>query len=188
MRYLEELEKAFHEVVCTDESEMPYEAMMERVLLMLYEAKQNNKKLCFVGNGGSAAIAIHMTNDFLKNGGIRTHSMHDAATLTCLGNDFDFAQIFSRQLEMIANEGDILVAISSSGKSPNILKAVEKAKEKGCRVITLSGFKEDNPLRQTGDINIYVPCMWYGIVESLHNLILQQVVDEILIRDDKSMK
>ena len=159
---------------------------ISKVMNVLEEARLSGHRIFVCGNGGSAAIAIHMTNDFLKNGGIRTHSMHDPATLTCLGNDFDFTQIFSRQLEMIADEGDILAAISSSGKSPNILRAVDKAREKRCKVITLSGFSEDNPLRQMGDLNIYVPSMEYGIVESLHNLILQQVVDEILFREKQA--
>ena len=186
MRYLEKIQHVLCNVICKAENEMPYDDMMSYMLKLMAEIKQSGKKICFIGNGGSAAIAIHMTNDFLKNGGIRTHSMHDPATLTCLGNDFDFTQIFSRQLEMIADEGDILTAISSSGKSPNILRAVDKAREKRCKVITLSGFSEDNPLRQMGDLNIYVPSMEYGIVESLHNLILQQVVDEILFREKQA--
>lgn len=141
--------------------------------------KQNGNTLYFVGNGGSAGIAIHMTADFLKNGGMRTHSMHEAATLTCIGNDFGYEYVFSKQLELVAQDGDLLIAISSSGSSDNIIKAVEVAKEKKCKVITLTGFKENNKLRQMGDYNIYIPSMEYGIVESIHNMVLQQIVDEL---------
>jgi len=121
-----------------------------------------------------------MTADYLKNGGIKTHSMHDPSTITCLGNDFGYEYIFSKQIEVIAEKNDLLVAISSSGNSRNILNAVEVAKEKGCKIITFTGFREDNNLRQLGDYNAYVPSMEYGIVESIHNMILQQVVDEIV--------
>ena len=138
----------------------------------------------FIGNGGSAGIAMHMTADFLKNGKMRTVSMYNPATLTCLGNDFGIEFIFSKQLEFLAHPGDLLVAISSSGNSPNILRAIETAKEKGCKVITLTGFREDNKVRQMGDFNVYVPSMEYGIVEAVHNIILQQVVD-ILMEENR---
>jgi D-sedoheptulose 7-phosphate isomerase len=139
----------------------------------------------FIGNGGSAGIAMHMTVDFLKNGGMRTHGMHDPAVLTCLANDFGYEHVFSKQLEIVAGRGDLLVAISSSGESENIINAVLVAHEKDCKVLTLSGFQPDNRLRQLGDYNIYVPSMEYGIVESIHNLLLQQIVDEMMLRDKK---
>lgn len=143
--------------------------------------------LFFIGNGGSAGIATHMTADFLKNGGIRTISMLQPATITCLGNDYGYEFIFSKQLEIMAEPGDLLVAISSSGNSPNIVNAAKTAKEKGCQVMTFTGFKPDNRLRQLGDINVYVPSMSYGHVESIHNMILQQVVDDIVARDGIGM-
>ncbi len=108
--------------------------------------KKEMTQVFFIGNGGSAAIASHMTADFMKN-------------------------------------GDLLVAISSSGNSRNILYAIEAAKKKNAAVITFTGFKPDNKARQLGDINVYVPCEKYGIVESIHNLILQQVVDMVMERD-----
>lgn len=188
MSYLEELQKAIKSIICTEGVEVTYESMMESFLQLLGETKRRKRILYFIGNGGSAAISVHMTSDFLKNGGIRTHSMHDPAVLTCLGNDFSFGEIFSRQLDLVAEEQDVLVAISSSGRSQNILHAVETAKNKGCKIVTLSGFRQDNPLRRMGDINIYVPSMKYGIVESIHNMILQQVVDEVVARDGVGMK
>ncbi|MBR5163718.1 MAG: SIS domain-containing protein [Schwartzia sp.] len=138
----------------------------------------------FIGNGGSAGIAMHMTADFLKNGKMRTVSMYNPATLTCLGNDFGIEYIFSKQLELLVRPGDLLVAISSSGNSPNILRGIEAAKDNGAQVITLTGFCEDNKARQMGDFNIYVPSMEYGIVESVHNIILQQAVD-MLMRENE---
>ena len=160
----------------------PYEENIEQMADMFLQVRQEKRLVYFIGNGGSAGIAIHMTSDFLKNGGMRTHSMHDPATLTCLANDLGYGQVFSKQLEFVAGAGDLLVAVSSSGESENILNAVQAAREIGCRILTLSGFRAENRLRKMGDINVYVPCMEYGIVESVHNAVLQQVVDEILVR------
>lgn len=168
-----------HEVYC---------ASYEKVLDTFFSVKRGGAKLFFIGNGGSAGIAMHMTADFLKNGGMKTHSMFEPATLTCLANDFGYEYVFSKQLEIVANEQDLLVAISSSGESPNIINAVQVAGEKGCKIITFTGFQPDNKLRSMGDFNVYVPCSDYGPVESIHNIILQQVVDDIVARDGIGMK
>ncbi|MGN0345154.1 MAG: SIS domain-containing protein [Lachnospiraceae bacterium] len=158
-----------------------YENAIAMLGSVFHEQKRREKNhIYFIGNGGSAAIAIHMTADFLKNGGLTTVGMYDAATLTCLGNDYGYEYVFSKQLEMLAQPGDLLVAISSSGNSQNIINAIEVAHEKGASVVTLTGFKPDNKVKQMGEYNLYVPCMEYGIVESIHNMILQQVVDEVM--------
>lgn len=156
--------------------------------IFLQFKRLGKKKIFFIGNGGSAGIAQHMTADFLKNGGIRTHSMLESTIITCLGNDFGYEYIFSKQLELVADEGDLLVAISSSGNSPNIINGAMIAKEVGCKVVTFTGFKEDNKLRKIGDVNIYVPSMSYGYVESIHNKILQQIVDDIVDVDGIGMR
>ncbi|MCR5796426.1 MAG: SIS domain-containing protein [Eubacterium sp.] len=147
------------------------------------DVKKRNGKVFFVGNGGSAAIAMHMTADFMKNGGIRTYSLYDSSVVTCLSNDYGYDDVFSRQLEFLASEGDLIVAISSSGKSQNIINAIEAARKNKAQVFTLTGFKENNSVRSMGDINVYVPIEKYGIVESIHNLILQEIVDVIMERD-----
>ncbi|MCI8982156.1 MAG: SIS domain-containing protein [Hungatella sp.] len=145
--------------------------------------KNDMTQVFFLGNGGSAAIASHMTADFMKNGGMNTYSLYDNSVTTCMGNDYGYEYIFSRPMEFLVKEHDLVVAISSSGKSKNILYAIEAAKKKHAEVITFTGFKPDNKARQLGDINVYVPCEKYGIVESIHNLILQQIVDAIMERD-----
>ena len=124
-----------------------------------------------------------MTADYMKNGGMKTYSLYDSAVTTCMGNDYGYDYVFSRPLEFLCNSNDLLVAISSSGNSKNIVNAIQVAKEREAKVITLSGFKPDNTIRKMGDYNIYVPISHYGIVESIHNLILQQIVDEIMDRD-----
>jgi len=141
------------------------------------EAHDAGNKVMFVGNGGSAAIASHMANDFTKNGGIRAMSFNDASAVTCLGNDYGYEDVFWRQIEMHGLEGDVLIAISSSGRSPNILKAAEKAREIGCLIVTMTGFSKDNPLRQLGDFNLYVPSGEYGFVEISHLSLCHAIVD-----------
>lgn len=145
--------------------------------------KGHGAHLFFIGNGGSSAIASHMTADFMKNGGMNTYSLYDNAVTTCMGNDYGYEYIFSRPLDFLAREGDLLVAISSSGNSQNIVNAIETACAKHAAIITFTGFESDNKVKQMGDVNVYVPCKKYGIVESIHNLILQQVVDVIMERD-----
>lgn len=145
--------------------------------------KQHSSQLFFIGNGGSSAIASHMTADFMKNGGMNTYSLYDNAVTTCMGNDYGYEYIFSKPLEFLLRPDDLLVAISSSGNSQNIVNAIDVAKRKGATVITFTGFEPDNKVKQMGDINVYVPCTKYGMVESIHNLILQQIVDEIMERD-----
>ena len=145
--------------------------------------KESNSQVFFAGNGGSSAIANHMTADFMKNGGMNTYSLYDNAVTTCMGNDYGYEYIFSRPLGFLLREGDLLVAISSSGNSKNIINAIETAKEKKAEVVTFTGFSADNKAKSIGDINVYVPSSRYGIVESIHNLILQQIADIIMERD-----
>lgn len=160
-----------------------YNEAVQMLLDAFTKHKKNQSQLFFIGNGGSSAIASHMTADFMKNGGMNTYSLYDQAVTTCMGNDYGYEYIFSRPLQFLIREDDLIVAISSSGNSKNIINAVETAKSKKAEIITFTGFEEDNQLKQLGDINVYVPCKKYGIVESIHNLILQQIVDMIMERD-----
>lgn len=142
-----------------------------------------NKKIIFIGNGGSASIASHMAIDFWKNGKIKAICFNDAAQLTCLANDLGVERIFSLPIKVFAQEEDILVAISSSGKSSNILEAVKVGREKKCWIITLSGFSSQNPLRNMGHLNFYVPYNSYGIVESIHAILCHHILDRIICKD-----
>jgi D-sedoheptulose 7-phosphate isomerase len=139
--------------------------------------KSNRGRIYFVGNGGSASIASHMAIDWMKNGGFASTSFNDGASLTCLANDFGFEQVFALPLERQARPGDLLVAISSSGNSANILAATSAAGQAGATIMTLSGFSPDNPLRQRGDMNFYVPNKLYGFVELAHLCICHAILD-----------
>lgn len=156
-----------------------YEVLIETLVSVFQKAKINHKQIFFIGNGGSAGIAEHMTTDFIKNGKIHARSMFSATVLTCLGNDYGYEKIFSKQLELLAEKEDILVAISSSGNSANIINAIKVMKKKNGIIITFTGFRDDNNIKQLGDYNIYVPIEEYGIVETTHQAILQHIIDEL---------
>lgn len=162
----------------------------EAVNQVIVDACRTHKvgnKLIFVGNGGSAAIASHMATDYSKNGNIRSLALNDSSMLTCLGNDLGYDKVFSTQIELHAGSGDLLFAISSSGRSANILNAVNAARTAKCMVVTLSGFTTDNPLRSLGDINFYINSDRYGFVEIGHLTICHAILDAICeLRDSAS--
>jgi D-sedoheptulose 7-phosphate isomerase len=160
---------------------------MQKLVDLFTEIKRGGKQVFFIGNGGSAAIASHMTADFMKNGGMKTYSLYDNSVTTCMGNDYGYDYIFSRPLEFLGCEGDLLVAISSSGNSQNIVNAIEVAQQKKMKIVTLSGFDRENRISRMGIYNIHVPVSRYGMVESIHNLILQQLVDVIMERDGERL-
>src|SRR5579862_8031011 len=135
------------------------------------------RRIMLIGNGGSAGICSHLATDFCKNGGMRATAFNDGSVLTWLGNDYGYEQVFAKQIEWHGLKGDMLIAISSSGRSLNILNAVASARRLSCMIVTLSGFKPDNPLRSLGDINIYFPCSEYGFVEVGHLAILPAALD-----------
>lgn len=130
-----------------------------------------------IGNGGSLAIAAHMATDF-NLAGLTSFALVDPIALTSHANDFGVEAMFTKQLEMAHPKlGDVLIAMSCSGKSPNILDAVKYADAQGMRVMTFSGFEHDNPLRTLGEINFYVPAAQYGFVQLAHETILHAACD-----------
>jgi D-sedoheptulose 7-phosphate isomerase len=144
-----------------------------------HAAHDAGNKIIFVGNGGSAGISSHLAIDFSKNGGLRALAFNDPSALTCLGNDLGYENVFAKQLEFHARSGDLLIAISSSGNSPNIINAVKMARDRGCKVVTYSGFSDSNQLRRTGDVNFYVRAQdkEYGFVEVAHLALCHAVLD-----------
>ena len=142
-------------------------------------------KIFFIGNGGSAAIASHMAIDFWKNGAIPAMAFTDNSLLTCISNDFGYENVFAKPIEFFAGKNDILFAISSSGKSKNILKAAEAMLARGGSIITLSGFDENNPLSKKGVCNFYVPAHEYGLVEVIHQYICHFILDTIIAHQSK---
>jgi D-sedoheptulose 7-phosphate isomerase len=120
-----------------------------------------------------------MATDYSKNGNVRSLALNDSSMLTCLGNDLGYERVFAKQIELHARPRDLVIAISSSGRSANILSAVAAARAAKCAVVTLSGFTADNPLRGLGDINFYIASDRYGFVEIGHLTICHAILDFI---------
>ena len=141
--------------------------------------RENDKTVFFVGNGASASMASHFAADVAKNAGIRTNVFTDTALMTALANDLCYEEVYAEPLRWNMKEGDMLVAISSSGNSPNIVRAVNTAKSLNGTVITLSAMGEDNAIRKLGDLNFYAPAQTYGLSETAHAAILHYWMDMV---------
>src|SRR3990167_2783691 len=138
------------------------------------------KKVIIAGNGGSAAIAGHCSVDFTKNAGIRCVNFNEADLITCLANDYGYDRWLAKALELYADDGDLVVLISSSGRSANIVRAAEHTVGRRLALVTLSGFAADNPLRALGGLNLWVDSRAYNIVEMTHHIWLLAVCDLII--------
>ena len=159
------------------------EVISKLVLLKekILEANSKGKKILIFGNGGSAAIASHFAIDMVNAAGIRCLNFSDVSLLTCLTNDYGYKNTYSKLISCFSSEDDLLIAISSSGNSENILNSVKCFKEKNPNgfVITLSGFENINKLRAMGDLNFFNNSKSYGIVEISHQFILHFLADSL---------
>lgn len=147
---------------------------------LLESARENNSTIYIIGNGGSAAVAEHTAIDLTKNAGVKALAVSGSPMLTTFSNDYGYKDVFKKFIELFANKEDVLIAISSSGSSENIINACREAKKKGLKVVTLSGFEENNPLRKLGDIDFWVKSRAFGYLETLHGLILHWMVDSMI--------
>ena len=143
----------------------------------LLEARNGNKNIYIVGNGGSAGVAAHAVTDLFNVAKLKASTLHESSLLTCMANDFGYENAVARMLGQLLNPADIVIVISSSGNSMNMRNAANIGRQKGAFVLTLSGFKADNPLRQLGDLNIWLPSTDYGFVEIGHQFILHNIAD-----------
>lgn len=141
---------------------------------------QAGKKVIFIGNGGSAAMASHCAVDITKNAGIRCVNFNEADLITCFSNDFGYEKCFQKALEFYADPGDVVILVSSSGRSRNILSAGEYARSKGLFTVTFTGFSLDNPLASLGQLNFCVPSRAYNIIEMTHQIWILAVCDLII--------
>ncbi len=155
------------------------DAAMDVLLLYIKRLRLYHGTVHLIGNGGSASVVAHAQNDLVKACGIRAMVHQDVPLMTAYGNDHGYGQAYADALAVWLRSGDVLIAVSSSGASTNILNAVMKAKSAGAMVVTCSGFKPDNPLRQLGDLNFYVPSHDYGQVELTHAALLHCLTDRL---------
>jgi len=153
---------------------------IERIIGEIKNASKTGKKLIIVGNGGSASIASHITIDLINAANIKAINFNEASIITCFSNDYGYKNWISKALECYADNGDVVILISSSGQSENMLVGADKAKSMGAIVVTLSGFSSNNPLRKLGDVNLWVNSDSYNTVEMTHNIWLLSMVDYII--------
>jgi D-sedoheptulose 7-phosphate isomerase len=148
---------------------------------LLLEVSSNNKKVLIFGNGGSAAIASHFSVDLTKNAKLRCLNFNEASLITCFANDYGFEHWAEKAIDFYGDEGDLLIVISSSGQSQNMINAVKAARNGNFhKVITLSGFSEENPLKKIGDINLWANNKSYNFVENVHQIWLLTIVDLLI--------
>tara|TARA_A100001015_G_C14993382_1_gene715040 strand:+ start:992 stop:1552 length:561 start_codon:yes stop_codon:yes gene_type:complete len=152
-----------------------------KIKTILQKKSKNNKVLIF-GNGGSAAISSHVSVDLTKNAGIKCINFNESDLITCFSNDYGYENWINKAVEFYSRKGDILILVSVSGTSPNVVKAAKLAKKHGIKtIITLTGSKnKNNSLKKNGDINIWINSKSYNMVENAHQLILLMITDAII--------
>ena len=166
---------------------------VERNLLLnvatyIRDAANNSGKIIIIGNGGSASIASHVVVDLTKAANIRAINFNEASLLTCLSNDYGYEHWVEKAIEFYADKGDLVILVSSSGQSKNMLNGVIKAKKMNLSLVTLTGFKKENPLKKTGDVNLWVDSSNYNIVETAHQTWLLSVVDCLIEAKNSTIK
>lgn len=157
------------------------------IIDILRNSAKNNQTIFIAGNGGSAAIAQHLSCDLSKCTNQRTSNNHpfrvvclngNMSLITAIANDHGYEEVFSEQLSRLANEGDILILISSSGQSPNIRKAVDYALENNIMIIGFSGF-EGGHLKAKSNHSIHINSSEYGIIEDIHSILGHYISKEL---------
>jgi D-sedoheptulose 7-phosphate isomerase len=163
---------------------------VEEVCSRVLKATASGKQIFVIGNGGSAAVAEHLCCDWTKGTNCAGYPVIVSRSLTsnvalysAIANDYGFEHVFDTQLEFFAGAGDVLIAISSSGNSPNVLNAVRCAKELGMFVAGFSGFS-GGKLAEAANASVYVGTNNYGIVEDAHQAVMHIIAQYIACRRD----
>ena len=158
----------------------------KKIKKILKDKKKKNKKVLIFGNGGSAAISSHVSVDLTKNTKIKVFNFNEADLLTCFSNDYGYEKWVEKTIEFYGEQGDVVILISSSGKSQNMLNACKASKKKKfSKIITLTGNKKDNPLSKLGDINLWVDSDIYNHIENTHQVWLLSICDLISLNKVK---
>ena len=147
---------------------------------LLLNVKNNGKKVIVAGNGGSAAMSSHVAVDFTKQGGIRTVNFNETDLITCFANDYGYERWVEKAVEFYGDKDDLIILISSSGNSKNLINAAKMAKSLGIYVVTFTGFKLNNPLKEEGELNFWLDSKAYNVVENTHQIWLLLICDLII--------
>ncbi len=178
--------KIFLESYLNDLSELvrPSSEIVDKLVKVANLIRENStkgRKTLIFGNGGSAAIASHFSVDLTKNAGFKCQNFNESDLITCFSNDYGFENWIAKAIEFYGNPGDLLILISSSGKSKNMIKGANSAKRKDfSSIITFSGFEKGNPLSTAGDINFWIDSVAYNFIENIHQIWLLSIVDLLI--------
>lgn len=171
-KYFNDLSKLFN----LDENLIKKLKLLEKKIL---SCKKKNKKVLIFGNGGSASIASHFSIDLTNVAKVRCQSFSDPSLITCLSNDHGYENWIKKTIEHYADNGDVLILISSSGMSKNIIKAASQTSKKFDFISTFSGFSSNNSLKKMGDLSFWVNSKVYNLIENTHQIWLLSIVDSI---------
>lgn len=157
-----------------------FDEKMRFKMKQIKELINSSQRLFFIGNGGSQAACSHLAEDFCKVANKPAMSLEGSSFITCLANDYGYEFAYVEWLKRFCTSDDLVVAISSSGKSANIVNALTYATEIGAKTVTLTAHKHRNPCHLLGDVAIHLPTKNYGVAECYHQMILHIILDEIV--------
>jgi len=149
----------------------------EKFIFLIKKIKKKNKKIIFIGNGGSASIASHVSVDFTKVCKIRSTNFNEANLVTCFSNDYGYNYWVEKALKSYADKDDLIVFISSSGKSKNILNGVKYCIKNKINFVSFTGFSEKSPIKKKSELNFWVKSNKYNIIEMVHHIWILMAVD-----------
>lgn len=153
---------------------------LDALVLLLGGVSNSGGKVLLAGNGGSAAIVNHVTVDLVKAAGLRAVNFNESSFITCFANDYGYERWVAEAIRAYADPGDLVVLISSSGESDNIVNAALEAEKLGLGLVVLTGFSFDNQLRGYGDVSLWVDSQSYNHVENVHQIWLLAAVERFI--------
>jgi len=179
LKFLDKYFKDFKNLLDSNNNEIKKKIITLKKILI--NTQKNKKKIIIFGNGGSASIASHFSVDLTKNAKIRCVNCNEADLITCFSNDYGYEHWIEMAINYFGDKNDVLIAISSSGKSKNIINACTAAKKKKfSKIITLTGHSIKNPIKKLGNINLWVNSKAYNKIENIHQFWLLSLVDLII--------
>lgn len=162
------------------------EKKVDKIITMLMNIGKANKVM-LAGNGASASISSHLSIDLTKAAGIKAINFNEANLLTCFSNDYGYKNWIRQAVKFYGTPNDILILISSSGQSKNVINAAKFAKKNKIKVVTFSGFLKSNPLKKLGNYNFHVNSKNYNVIESMHLVMLLSIVEKIIDLKNKKL-
>jgi D-sedoheptulose 7-phosphate isomerase len=151
--------------------------LIDQSVKLIGKCRSLGGKVYVVGNGGSASMASHVSVDFAKVARVPSASFNNSNLITCFANDYGHDNWVAEAIKAYTNKNDMVILISSSGTSKNIVNAAKYCNENNIPLLTLSGFKRDNPLSVLGNVNIHIESENYNFIEMSHHIILVSIVD-----------